>query len=228
MPWHKFWKWPWMQARMSLIFDHIIPAPLAEQTGEGSLWRSRREIQPEKYYAVIAPSGRGKSTLVNIAYGMRHDYSGNYLIDDRLAATLNAEAWSDLRQNTFSCVFQDLKLFPQLSAKENILLKCALSDSERLSTAEAMAERLGMSAFLEKPCGQLSMGQQQRIAVVRALSQPFRYLFLDEPTSHLDRDNTAKVLELVMEVARAQKAAVIITGLDREYKLPEQFEYLTI
>ena len=91
-----------------------------------------------------------------------------------------------------------------------------------------MAERLGMAAFLDKPCGHLSMGQQQRIAVVRALCQPFRYLFLDEPTSHLDRENTAKVLSLVMEVAGAQRAAVIITGLDRKYQLPEQFEFLTI
>jgi putative ABC transport system ATP-binding protein len=91
-----------------------------------------------------------------------------------------------------------------------------------------MAERLGMDAYLDKPCGQLSMGQQQRIAVVRALCQPFRYLFLDEPTSHLDRDNTKKVMELVMEQAEQQKAAVIITGLDQDYHLPESFEQLTI
>jgi ABC-type lipoprotein export system ATPase subunit len=213
---------------MALIFDHILPAPLADNAPEDSFWRSRRELVPGNRYAIIASSGRGKSTLVNIAYGIRHDYSGTYLIEGRPASELTQEDWSKLRQETFSCVFQDLKLFPQLSTRENILLKCTLTDPAMLSRAEAMAERLGMAAFLDKPCGQLSMGQQQRIAVIRALCQPFQYLFLDEPTSHLDRENTEKVLTLVMEVAQAQHAAVIITGLDREYRLPEQFQYLNI
>jgi len=213
---------------MALIFDHILPAPLADSAVDGSFWRSRSEVAAGSHLAIIAASGRGKSTLVNIAYGIRHDYSGAYHIDGKKADTLSLEDWSLLRQNTMSCVFQDLKLFPQLSARQNLLLKCQLSDGIKLSEAEAMAERLGMDAYLDKTCGQLSMGQQQRIAVVRALCQPFRYLFLDEPTSHLDRDNTKKVMELVMEQAEQQKAAVIITGLDQDYHLPESFEQLTI
>jgi len=228
MPWHKFWIWPWLQARMSLIFDHIIPAPLADHAGAASFWRSRVEVNPGEHFAIIAASGRGKSTLVNIAYGIRQDYTGHYLINGKKAHTLKQEEWALLRQDVFSCVFQDLKLFPTLTARQNILLKTQLSGIIDFSEAEDMAERLGVKNLLDKPCGQLSMGQQQRIAVLRALCQPFQYLFLDEPTSHLDKENAAALLNLVMEKAGQKGAAVFITGLDQDYPLPATFHHLMI
>lgn len=228
MPLRRFWKWFLMPQKMALIFDHILPVPLAEQAAQNSVWRSRLEVHPGNHFAIIASSGRGKSTLVNIAYGIRHDYSGNYEIDGRAASGFSAIDWSVLRQNTFACVFQDLKLFPQLSAHDNLKLKCDLGTSFSIHQATAMAERLGLAPYLDKPCGQLSMGQQQRLAVVRALCQPFQYLFLDEPTSHLDRTNADLVIELVMEQAAAQNAAVMITGLDQDHRLPHSFQLLSV
>ncbi|MEN9511402.1 MAG: hypothetical protein RLZZ370_1221 [Bacteroidota bacterium] len=228
MPSRRFWIWFSMPQKMALIFDHILPVPLAEQAAQNSVWRSRLEVHPGNHFAIIASSGRGKSTLVNIAYGIRHDYSGSYKIDGRAASGLSAIDWSLLRQSTFACVFQDLKLFPQLSALDNLKLKCDLGSSFSIQQATAMAERLGLAPYLDKPCGQLSMGQQQRLAVVRALCQPFQYLFLDEPTSHLDRANADLVIELVMEQAAAQHAAVMITGLDQDHRLPHSFQLLSV
>lgn len=90
-----------------------------------------------------------------------------------------------------------------------------------------MAERLAIAHLLERPCRHLSMGQQQRVAIVRALSQPFQYLLMDEPVSHLDRENARLVIDLAMEEAATQGAAVLLTGLNVQ-DTPSEFQPVQI
>ena len=211
---------------MILTLDRVIPLPLEGNTDPQSVWERGISLQPGKNYSVYAPSGKGKSTLMHILLGIRRDFKGQYAIDGRDSAGLKAEDWADLRRNSLATVYQDLKLFPQISAAENIELKASLTGFPR-ERWRVMAERLGIAGLLDRPCRTLSMGQQQRVAIVRALSQPFQYLLMDEPVSHLDRENARLVLELAMEEASAQGAALLLTGLNVQ-DTPAQFEAVQI
>ena len=172
-----------------------------------------------KRYLVIATSGKGKSTLLHIIYGLRQDYTGTVRVGEREARQLAPDDWSELRQRQFSIVFQNLRLFADLTARENIALQNALTDHKTTAEIEAMAERLGVRELLDKPAGQLSYGQRQRMAIIRALCQPFQFLLLDEPFSHLDEGNTKAACALIEEELAAQGAGLILVSLGERYYL---------
>jgi ABC-type phosphate/phosphonate transport system ATPase subunit len=92
-------------------------------------------------------------------------------------------------------------------------LKLALTNKVTLAQAEQWLARLGLEGFLDRKCQTLSYGQQQRVAIVRALCQPFEWLLLDEPFSHLDEQNANIALELIQEVCASQNAGLIVTSL---------------
>jgi ABC-type lipoprotein export system ATPase subunit len=171
----------------------------------------------KKKYLVTAPSGKGKSTLIHFLYGLRHDYKGAIFLKNQNIRQFDAEAWADLRQKTWAIVFQDLRLFLHLTARENILLKHALTsnseNSPSVSELENWADRLGIGAFLDKKCETLSYGQRQRVAILRGLSQPFEMLLLDEPFSHLDRENTQLAADLIAESCERHGAGLIHVSL---------------
>jgi ABC-type lipoprotein export system ATPase subunit len=209
-----------------LTFERLVPAPLEGNTAPDSIWQTGVSFIPGKRYSVYAPSGKGKSTLMHILLGIRRDFNGVYAIDGKDTAAYTPDDWAGLRRDRLASVYQDLKLFPQISAAENIALKASLTG---FSSArwQAMAERLGIANLLERPCRTLSMGQQQRVAIVRALSQPFQYLLMDEPVSHLDRENARLVIDLALEEATTQGAAVLLTGLNVQ-DTPAEFQPVQI
>jgi putative ABC transport system ATP-binding protein len=163
---------------------------------------------------------------MHILLGIRRDFSGLYAIDGKDSAAYTPDDWAGLRRDRLASVYQDLKLFPHISAAENIAIKASLTGFSS-SRWRAMAERLGIANLLERPCRTLSMGQQQRVAIVRALSQPFQYLLMDEPVSHLDRENARLVIDLALEEAATQGAAVLLTGLNVQ-DTPAQFQPVQI
>lgn len=209
-----------------LTFEQLVPLPLEGNTDPNSIWQTGVSFSPGNRYSVYAPSGKGKSTLMHVLLGIRRDFSGRYLIEGKDTASFHADDWARLRRDTLATVYQDLKLFPQISAAENIALKATLTGFSA-DRWRAMADRLGIAGLLERPCRTLSMGQQQRVAVVRALSQPFRFLLMDEPVSHLDRDNARLVIDLALEEAAARGAAVLLTGLNVQ-DTPAQFQPVQI
>ena len=160
-----------------------------------------------------------------IMYGIRKDYEGTATIDwkgEKIALkNLSLADWAELRQSKLSIIFQDLRLFPDLTALENIALKNDLTKHKSAAEIQQMAERLGVDAFLHRKAGILSYGQRQRMAIIRALCQPFELLLMDEPFSHLDADNIQKCCQLIMEECKAQGAGYIIASLGERY----QFEY---
>ena len=109
---------------------------------------------------------------------------------------------------------QDLCLFPELTALENVQLKNRLTNHKSDSEIAAMLDALLPEEKKHQPVQTLSLGQRQRVAAVRALCQPFRFLLLDEPFSHIDNDNARRVADLIMQEVGRQQAGLIVTALD--------------
>lgn len=198
-----------------LSLQNLIPSPLADRNRDASaIWEKQLTLEGNGIYHLRAPSGTGKSTLAHLLYGLRMDYTGDYLIDGKSARNHTLDEWGRLRQHTFSIIFQDLKLLPRLSAMDNLLLKAYLYPGNHRPEIDAMAERLGVKALLPKPVHTLSQGERQRIAIIRALLQPFRWLIADEPFSHLDSANRQAALTLMAESVTKNKAGLLCFQLE--------------
>jgi ABC-type lipoprotein export system ATPase subunit len=202
-------------------FEHVTPAPLAGVTDFTSqIWNTSLQLVQGQNYLISAASGKGKSTFTGIIYGLRSDYEGKILIKGQDVRQQKLAWWAELRQQTISIVFQDLCLFLEFSAEENIRIKTQLhANSISQEKIVAMAQHLGVAHLLQKKCAYLSYGERQRIAIIRALSQPFEYLLLDEPFSHLDEANIALATQLIQAECKQRNAGWILTSLGDSYGL---------
>lgn len=209
---------------MNILFNNVIPLPLAEiHDNKSNIWQKEQfEFKPISKYLIEAPSGKGKTSLLSIIYGLRTDYLGNIFFDDQDISSLSLEEWTEIRMKKISMVFQGLRLFSELTAMENIMLKNDLTNHKKEEEIIEMAKKLEVENFLNRHCGILSFGQQQRITIIRALCQPFNFLLLDEPFSHLDDKNIDKAYQLVTEECKNQNASLILTSLNSKHK--EYFE----
>lgn len=201
---------------MIIRAENLIPLPMTELDTSGSaIWEADSfTFESEKKYLAEAASGKGKTSLLSIFFGLRKDYSGLFEIDDREGRSLSSRDWSKLRKEKISFIFQGLELFGDLTALENIHLKNEITDHKTSAEIISMAERLDIAPFLKKKCGILSFGQQQRVAIVRALCQPFEYLFADECFSHVDKANSEIAFALIHEECLKNGAGLILTSLD--------------
>lgn len=203
--------------------SNVVPQPLAETPGginPGSrIFNSICVFEKNKNYLVVAPSGRGKSTLLHIMYGLRQDYTGTVEFDGKNVKQFKPDDWAATRQGPVSMVFQDLRLFPNLTALENILLKSGLTNTVSEQKIQEWAGRLGVEKNLNQTAATLSYGQRQRVAIIRSLCQPFEFLLLDEPFSHLDEKNIVKAAELIQEISEWQNAGFILVSLEEEKKM---------
>lgn len=195
----------------SIQLNNLLPIPLKDSPESGEIWRKQLELLSGNKYLIVADSGKGKSTLLNIIYGIRRDYSGNLTINGMDVKLCNPALLTQWRNEKLAYLFQDLRLFGDLTARENIHLKpgCNYTNAE----IELAAEKLGVAGHLDKPCKQLSLGQQQRIAIIRLLSQRAEWLMLDEPFSHLDDRNAELAMHLILEKAEQSGAGIISTSL---------------
>lgn len=209
---------------------NIRPIPLIETPGgispNSDTFGQQLTFQKHKKYLVIAPSGKGKSTLLHIIYGLRNDFEGNLIIDEKPATNFEHDDWSELRQDKLSIIFQDLRLFPELTAMENIQLKADLKNFKTADEIKQMALKLGVDHLLEKAAKTLSYGQRQRIAIIRALCQPFDFLLLDEPFSHLDALNIQIASDLIEAEVNRQNAGLILVSLGEKYHFSYDHELL--
>jgi putative ABC transport system ATP-binding protein len=208
---------------MTILLDHIIPAPLKDRfsQNDSDIWNKMVEFTQGEYIKIKAPSGTGKTTLVHILYQIRHDYEGRILINNQSVADIRDDALALLRQMQVGIIFQDLRLFPQLTARENIELKRVMQKPiYESSVIHEMAEELGIARILDQKAGLCSYGEQQRIAIIRSLMQPFEWLVMDEPFSHLDIENTQKAAALIARECQERQAGFIITDLDEDSHFP--------
>ena len=201
----------------TITLDHLLPQGFNADAAvhQSQLWNQQVSFQRGQRYLVEAASGRGKSTLCSYILGYRHDYSGRLLFDGSDTRSLTMRQWSLLRQRHLSWLFQELRLFPELTALENVELKNRLTHHKSRSQVEQWFEELGIADKLHTPVARLSWGQQQRVALMRALVQPFDFLLADEPASHVDDDNALAMGRLLTAEADAQGAALIITSIGK-------------
>jgi putative ABC transport system ATP-binding protein len=203
---------------MKIELQNVIPLPIKELNYQNSdIWNKNPQFEKSKKYLVKAPSGTGKTTLLSLIYGIRNDYEGQCLIDNKIAKSINIKEFRNLRKNHLSFVFQGLKLFPELSGYENIEIKNRITNQRTKQEIYQFADKLGVKQLLERKADILSFGQQQRLAIIRSLCQPFDFLLLDEPFSHLDPDNAKKCLELIFEVCDKINSGFILTTLSSDY-----------
>ena len=179
------------------------------------IWDKELSFSKEEKIQLIAPSGSGKTSFIHFLYGLRKDYKGNILFNNKNIAGFDAEEIAGYRSSHLSIVFQDLRLFADHTAYENIHIKKILNPFCTEDSIFEMAERLGISNKLNQPAGICSYGEQQRIAIIRALQQPFDFLILDEPFSHLDENNSKKAMALIEEEVEKRNAGIILADLEQ-------------
>ena len=197
---------------MLIELNQVIPEPIPKEMIERSeVWGTQLKIEPRTFNLISAHSGKGKSTLLHLLYGLRKDFSGEVIMDGENIQKQTTYNWTSLRSTQIALLFQELKLFPKLCARENIELIPQINHN--VPSELEMAKQLGMEGFLTKPVETLSFGQRQRIALIRTLRKPFKLLLLDEPFSHLDQENTDLASNLINEIARTNQATVLITSL---------------
>ncbi len=199
---------------MDILLDNIIPDFLEkEKTDKSEVWKKIVSFKEGQKTEIIAPSGSGKTSLIHFLYGMRKDYSGTLLFDIKNIKDINPPELADMRATKLSIVFQDLRLFKEFSVLQNLEIKRTLSPYHKNSLINEMAERLGITNKLSQNAGTCSYGEQQRIAIIRAMQQPFDFIILDEPFSHLDEQNGKKAMELIEEEAYKRGAGIILADL---------------
>jgi ABC-type lipoprotein export system ATPase subunit len=203
---------------MEIKFSGVIPAPIPEKDIlQSEIWGRDITFLPGQKTLIYADSGKGKTTFVNIIFGIRHDYIGEVLINGKNLKSLNLNDFSVLHKSSLSIVPQGLLLFPELTMMENIQIKNRIQNFQRENRISEMIEILGLSGFEKRKAGRMSFGQRQRLAIVRALCQSFEYILLDEAFSHLDATNTKIAWELIKEEAGKQNAGIILTSLNKEF-----------
>ncbi|MBO7306784.1 MAG: ATP-binding cassette domain-containing protein [Alistipes sp.] len=198
----------------------VVPEIFAANKNlKSDIWLSDVEFEQGKRYLIEADSGTGKSSLLSFLYGQRGDYRGDILFNDQDIRALSSRDWSVVRQSVISILFQDLKLFGELTALENVEIKNRLTKTQPTRIIKSWFEELGIADKLKTRVDHLSFGQQQRVALIRALCQPFNFLLLDEPISHLDDRNSDVMRDIILREATRQGAALIATSIGKHMNI---------
>lgn len=183
------------------------------------VWHQDITFCKGKRYLIEAASGTGKSSLCSYIYGYRRDYQGIINFDERNIRSLSVDEWVEVRKQSLSILFQELRLFPELTALENVQLKNRLTNFKKKKEVLALFAALGIAEKADEKAAKLSFGQQQRVAFIRSLCQPFDFIFLDEPISHLDDDNGNIMSRLLTEEAERQGAGILVTSIGKHIEL---------
>jgi ABC-type lipoprotein export system ATPase subunit len=163
--------------------------------------------------ALLGPSGSGKSTLLHLIGGIERCQAGQVLVDDWTVSSLGPADLARYRRTYVGFVFQAFHLLPTLTAVENVEVPLVLAGhppAERRRQALALLERVGLADRATHRPDQLSGGEQQRVAVARALVHGPRLLLADEPTGNLDSETGARIVDLLLASQREQGCTVVI------------------
>jgi lipoprotein-releasing system ATP-binding protein len=184
--------------------------------GEGELEIFRNvtaELRPGEIVALVGPSGAGKSSLLHMAGLLERPTAGHINVDGRPVTSLSDEERTAIRRNTIGFVYQAHHLLPEFTALENVMIPQRIAGKNR-ARAKAEAERLltmmGLKERMEHRPAQLSGGEQQRVAVARALANKPRILLADEPTGNLDPRTASGVFDALTAIVRSEGAAALV------------------
>ena len=183
------------------------------QMGETKIFANRDvnfEVEEGKVTVILGPSGAGKSTVLNMLGGMDSPTSGQIMIDNMDIATFNDRQLTNYRRHDVGFVFQFYNLIPNLSTLENVELATSLVKDGQ--APEEVLKAVGLQERMDNFPSQLSGGEQQRLAIARALAKNPKLLLCDEPTGALDYQTGKQVLQLLSDASRKfHKTVIIIT-----------------
>lgn len=171
-------------------------------------------IESGEFITIMGQSGSGKSTLLSVLGGMNHPTSGEVEMAGVKLYQLSGEKLADFRAQKLGFVFQSFHLIPYLTAIENVMLPLAIvkmKTPEKRAAARRVLELVGLAAKLERLPNQLSGGEQERVAIARAMVNNPHILLADEPTGNLDSKTSDEVMALFRELNRAGQTVVMVT-----------------
>jgi len=203
-----------------IALNNTLPRVFAGHDGiHSDVWLQNITLERGKRYLVSAESGTGKSSMCSYIYGYRQDYTGTITFDGQDILQLSIAQWCDVRQRHIAYLAQDMRLFGELTAMENVELKNRLTDFKSRDEILRLFEAMGIPDKVDSLASKLSIGQQQRVAIIRTLCQPCDFILLDEPVSHLDDENNRIVADLVTQEAARQGAGIIATSVGNHLKM---------
>lgn len=203
-----------------IILKNVVPQVFSQRADlHSDIWDNELVLDRGHKYLIEAASGKGKSTFCSYILGFRRDYSGSISFDDTDTHTFGVKRWVDVRRSEVSLLFQELRLFPELTAMENVQVKNNLTRHKSQKQIEEWFELMGIADKKDVVAGRMSFGQQQRVAMMRALAQPFSFILADEPISHLDDKNSQIMMNIMEQEAKAQGAAIIVTSIGKHVEL---------
>lgn len=171
-------------------------------------------IEAGEFITIMGQSGSGKSTLLSVLGGMNHPTSGTVTIADEDIYTLSVEKLADFRAATLGFVFQSFHLIPYLTAMENVMLPLAITGmkkAEKVAASRDALTRVGLGGKADRLPNQLSGGEQERVAIARAMVNRPRILMADEPTGNLDSKNSEEIMALFRSLNDAGQTVVMVT-----------------
>jgi len=171
------------------------------------------EIRSGEFVAVMGPSGSGKSTFMNILGCLDLPTSGKYVLDGRDVATLDKNQLAHLRNEVIGFVFQGYNLLPRANLVDNValpLVYAGVGHDKRNAMARELLDRVGLATFERYAPNQISGGQQQRIAIARALINSPRLILADEPTGNLDSATSHEIMKLFVALNRQDGITIVL------------------
>lgn len=201
---------------MNIKILNLHPVYFTEDRSvHSNIWGQDLVLKPGEKIQIVAPSGSGKTSFIHFLYGLRNEYNGTIHYNGHDIRSLNADQLAVYRQQHLSIIFQDLRLFLHQTVVQNIEIKRQLQPFHPPEKIALFAERLGVAHKLNMLCNTCSYGEQQRVAIVRSLMQPFDFILMDEPFSNLDDANREKAMQLILEEAEKRNAGIILADLKR-------------
>jgi putative ABC transport system ATP-binding protein len=176
------------------------------------------EIEKGEFVCLVAPSGGGKTTLLNAIGGLDRPDSGEVWVDDQRIDNLGKGELAEMRLNKIGYVFQAYNLIPVLTARENVEFVMQVQGrpaAERRELAEAVLAEVGLTGLEDRRPAKMSGGQQQRVAVARAIVSRPAMVLADEPTANLDSRTSEQLMELFVELNEAHNTTFVIATHDQ-------------
>ena len=177
------------------------------------------EIESGAFMSFVGPSGSGKTTLLNLIGGLDVPTSGDIYFKESGLSSMSRQQMAQYRRENIGFIFQTYNLLPVYSVYENVLFPLLLKGSKEKHVRDRVmdiVEKVGLSDQSKKRPSQLSGGQCQRVAIARALVKDPPLILADEPTANLDTENSFQILELMRELNRQYKAAVVFSTHDEK------------
>jgi len=204
------------EMKMTEAVDHLIEVSGLKKTYQSvdAIRKMDFFIDDAEFITVMGPSGSGKSTLLSIMGALSHPSRGKVFVDSLDIYALNAEQRADFRSEYIGFIFQSFQLIPYLTVLENVKLPMAVTGRKKKiqdQMAEDVIERVGLTAKAHRLPDQLSGGEQERVAIARAIVNKPPIILADEPTGNLDSKTAGDIMNLLQSLNRDGHTVIVVT-----------------